>query len=131
MLGIAGVMLRGALSLMVALPAMAADCGTPTDLHDGWAVAAPQQEGLDSALICAIGPRLEALEEAKAHAVVIIRHGRLIYEHYFAGIDWQLYRSLGHVNFEAATKHDVRSISKSVTSLLVGIAFDRGRCRPV
>jgi CubicO group peptidase (beta-lactamase class C family) len=125
MQGVAGVVLGVALSLMVALPAMAAEC-TPTDLHDGWAVAAPDQEGLDPALICGIGPRLEALKEAKAHGVVIARHGRLVYERYFAGNDWRLSMPLGDVNFEAATKHDVRSISKSVTSLLVGIAFDRG-----
>jgi CubicO group peptidase (beta-lactamase class C family) len=77
-------------------------------------------------LICGIGPRLEALKEAKAHGVVITRHGRLVYEHYFAGKDWRLTTPLGDVNFDATTKHDVRSISKSVTSLLVGIALDRG-----
>jgi hypothetical protein len=91
MQGVAGVVLGVAFSLMVALPAMAAEC-TPTDLHDGWAVAAPDQEGLDPALICGIGPRLEALKEAKAHGVVIARHGRLVYERYFAGNDWRLSR---------------------------------------
>jgi len=126
MQGVAGVVLGVALSMMVALPAMAAECGTPTDLHDGWAVAAPDQEGLDPALIRGIGPRLEVLTEAKAHGVVIARHGRLVYERYFAGNDWRLSTPLGDVNFDAATKHDMRSISKSVTSLLVGIAFDRG-----
>jgi CubicO group peptidase (beta-lactamase class C family) len=104
----------------------AANCGSPTDLHDGWTVATPANEGLDPALICDIGPRLEALKEANAHGVVIIRHGRLIYERYFAGRDWRLATPLGDVSFEAGTKHDIRSISKSVTSLLVGIALDRG-----
>jgi CubicO group peptidase (beta-lactamase class C family) len=89
-------------------------------------VAAPEQVGLDPALICGIGPRLEALEEAKAHGVVIARHGALVYEHYFAGQDWRLSMPLGEVTFAARTKHDTRSISKSVTSLLVGIALDRG-----
>src|SRR6266550_2853775 len=114
------------LSPLLAAAGTAADCGSPADLHDGWETATPQQVGLDSALICGIGPRLEALEEAKAHGVVLARHGALVYEHYFAGQDWRLSTPLGEVAFNARTKHDTRSISKSVTSLLVGIAFDRG-----
>jgi CubicO group peptidase (beta-lactamase class C family) len=113
------------LALVIAVAAIAADCPKPTDLGDGWTVAAPEQEGLDPALICGIGPRLEALKEAKVHGVVIARHRRLIYEHYFAGEDQRLGTSIGYVNFDAGTMHDVRSISKSVTSLLVGIARDR------
>jgi CubicO group peptidase (beta-lactamase class C family) len=114
------------LALMIAVAAAAANCPKPTDLGEGWAVAAPEQEGLDPAVICGIGPRLEALKEAEAHGVVIARHGRLIYEHYFTGKDQRLGTSIGDVNFGAGTMHDVRSISRSVTSLLVGIALDRG-----
>src|SRR5215813_8938113 len=77
--------------------AMAADCPKPTDLHDGWLVAAPEEEGLDPALICGIGPRLEALKEGQAHGIVIARHGRLVYEHYFAGEDQRLDIPLGGV----------------------------------
>ena len=121
-----GVLVLGLVFVLIAVAAIAADCPKPTDFHDGWTVAAPEQEGLDPALICGIGPRLEALKEANAHGVVIARHGRLVYERYFAGRDWRLSMPLGDVSFDAATKHDVRSISKSVTSLLVGIAFDRG-----
>ena len=119
-------MLAVVLAPLIAVPAMAADCSVPPDLGDGWTVAAPEQEGFDPALICGIGPRLEALKEAQAHGIVIARHGRLVYEHYFHGQDQRIGRSLGDVSFDAGTKHDIRSISKSVTSLLVGIAVDRG-----
>jgi CubicO group peptidase (beta-lactamase class C family) len=121
-----GVLVFGFVFVLIAVAAMGADCPKPTELHDGWTVAALDEEGLDPALICGIGPRLEALKEANAHAVVVARHGRLVYEHYFTGNDRRQSMSLGVVSFDAATKHDMRSISKSVTSLLVGIAFDRG-----
>jgi len=121
-----GALVFGLVFVLIATTAMAADCQEPTDFHDGWTVAAPEQEGLDPALICGIGPRLEALKEANAHGVVITRHGRLVYEHYLTGNDERLGMSLSEVNFNAGTKHDIRSISKSVTSLLVGIALDRG-----
>src|ERR1700730_3946049 len=109
-----------AFAALVATPGSATDCGSLTDLNDGWEVTAPAQEGLDPTLICGIGPRLEALEDAKAHGVVIIRHGRLVYEDYF------FHSTALGVKFDAGTKHDIKSITKSVTSLLVGIAFDRG-----
>jgi hypothetical protein len=70
---------------LVAPAAGTANCGAPADLHDGWVVAAPETEDLDAALICGIGPRLEALKQANAHGVVITRHGRLVYEHYLTG----------------------------------------------
>src|SRR5204863_6911830 len=91
--------LGAVLASIVAVAAMAADCPKPTDLHDGWAVAAPEQEGLDPTLICGIGPRLDALKEANAHGVVIARQGRLVYERYFAGKDWRQGMSIGDVNF--------------------------------
>src|SRR5215470_16425387 len=73
-----GALVFGLVFVLIATTAMAADCQEPTDFHDGWTVAAPEQEGLDPALICGIGPRLEALKEANAHGVVITRHGGLI-----------------------------------------------------
>src|SRR5438309_631678 len=101
MLSVPARMLGIVIALLVAAGVAAADCPNPTDLHDGWTQAAPQQVGLDPALICGIGPRLEATEGAKAHGVVIARRGALVYEHYFAGQDWRLSFPLGEVNFNA------------------------------
>jgi CubicO group peptidase (beta-lactamase class C family) len=58
--------------------------------------------------------------------VLVVRHGRLVYEHYFAGEDQRWGQPLGRIAHDAATRHDLRSITKSVTSLLVGIAVDTG-----
>ena len=45
------LMLAVVLAPLIAVAAMAADCPKPTDLGDGWTVAAPEQEGLDPELM--------------------------------------------------------------------------------
>jgi CubicO group peptidase (beta-lactamase class C family) len=122
------------LALMVFLAGGAAgveDCQVPADLHDGWTVAAPAAQGLDPALVCAIGPRFEAWTEANLHGVVVVRHDALVYEHYLAGEDERWGQPLGRVAYDAGKLHDLRSITKSVTSLVVGIALDRGWVKDV
>jgi len=99
-------------------------CGSPASIGDGWPTATPESVGLDGERLCGIAARLKQTE-ANVHAVVIVRHGKLVFEQYFAGYDEPWGQGGGPHNFEATTKHDMRSASKSVISLLVGIAIDR------
>jgi CubicO group peptidase (beta-lactamase class C family) len=55
-----------------------------------------------------------------------VRHGALVFEHYFSGSDEILGRPVGEVAFGPNTLHDERSISNSVVALVVGIAIDHG-----
>ena len=99
-----------------------AECGAPAAMSDDWPVSSPAQQGLDPELICAIGPGLAKQTEAAPNGVVVIRHGALVYEQYFAGQDMYGYV----VPYNANTLHDIASITKGVVALLIGIAFDRG-----
>jgi CubicO group peptidase (beta-lactamase class C family) len=99
-------------------------CTPPEAIGDGWITAAPESVGLDSAQLCAIGARLK-FDEADVHAVVVVRHGKLVFEQYFRGYDEPWGAPNGPYDFEATSKHDLRSISKSVISLLIGVAIGR------
>jgi CubicO group peptidase (beta-lactamase class C family) len=120
-LGIAAILVLATSATVRGQTGMA--CGTPSALGDGWTIASPDSVGLDGARLCAIAARLKELH-ANVHSVVIVRHGKLVFEQYFSGPDerWDV---AGHYDFDATTKHDMRSASKSVISLLVGIAIDR------
>jgi CubicO group peptidase (beta-lactamase class C family) len=61
---------------------------------------------------------------------VIVRRGRLVLERYYDGQDYCWGQPLGHVAFGPDTLHDLRSVTKSVTSLLYGIALAQGRVPP-
>lgn len=60
------------------------------------------------------------------HAVLVSRSSETILEQYFTGRDEAWGRPLGLVSFNAETLHDLRSVTKSVVSLLYGIALERG-----
>ena len=63
------------------------------------------------------------------HSVLVIQKGRLTAEWYFQGTDERRGRTLGVVKFTADSLHDVRSISKSVMSILVGLAIADGKIK--
>jgi CubicO group peptidase (beta-lactamase class C family) len=63
------------------------------------------------------------------HAILIERNGQLIYEEYFDGFDERWGVPLGRVSMKLDTRHDLRSMTKSVVSALVGIALAEGSIR--
>ena len=64
------------------------------------------------------------------HSVVVMRHGHLVLERYFAGDDYARGSPLGKVAFKPDTLHDLRSASKSIVGLLYGIALANGKVPP-
>jgi CubicO group peptidase (beta-lactamase class C family) len=92
-------------------PAVAAEpVSWPTH---GWPASTPEAQGIDSAVLA------DALEQIRArhipiHSLLIERHGKIILDSYF-------------YPFADNRAHNVYSVTKSVTSMLVGIAMAEHR----
>jgi CubicO group peptidase (beta-lactamase class C family) len=104
-------------------------CGVPVARDDGWPVVSVDEDKLiDRDALCSMGDRLAA--NANVHAILVARGGKLVFERYFKGADEIPGRFYGRrvetITFDADTLHNVKSVSKSVASLVVGIAIDRG-----
>ena len=96
---------------------------------DGWQVASPESVGLDAAKLAALTAAVRTWPELGVHAILIERSGQLVYEEYFDGIDQRWGEPVGMVRMNAETIHDLRSVTKSVVSALVGIAMSEGAIR--
>lgn len=128
----AGVIGRGIdvprLSVTVALATLGGcapvtETPVPPRLHDGWSVAAPMSAGFDAGELGRLTRALRSGTFPNTHAVLIEHDGSLVYEEYFGGTDERWGESLGRRAIDRNSLHDVRSVSKSVTGLLVGIAL--------
>ncbi|MBN8988617.1 MAG: serine hydrolase [Rhizobiales bacterium] len=94
---------------------------------DGWAVATPTEVGLDATRLSQLDTFLKQWPQHNVHAVVIARRGKLVFERYFRGRERHWMEWSNSVRFSPTEKHDIRSISKSVTSLLIGIALSEDK----
>src|SRR4026207_566311 len=113
------------LALMAPAPALSQAAASryqvPAVRDDGWKTSNADALGVDSTKLANLTTTLRAWPEIGVHAVLIERHGQLSYEEYFDGCDEKGGTSLGKVSMTAETKHDLRSVTKSVVSALVGI----------
>jgi CubicO group peptidase (beta-lactamase class C family) len=109
---------RPVLGLGLVAVALAAGCGTSSspearspdarlDLAAAWVQASPADVGLDAAELEAGAARAAGIPRLRS--LLVARHGKLAFERYLRGTD-------------AQTLLDVRSVTKSVVSALVGIA---------
>jgi CubicO group peptidase (beta-lactamase class C family) len=106
-------------------------CGFPVARDDGWPVATANEDKLiDRGALCRITDRLVA-SSANVHAVLVARSGKLVFERYFKGSDEINGLRVGSVTFDVDTLHNIKSATKSVASLALGIAIDRGLIRSV
>ena len=90
-----------------------------------WQVVAPESVGIDGGKLCALVARFEGWKQANLHGVIVVRHGKLAFEHSFRGFDLKARDGPATIDFKAATTHDLRSMSKSVTSLVLGAAIEQ------
>jgi CubicO group peptidase (beta-lactamase class C family) len=102
----------------------ASGCGIPTDIHDGWAITSPEKQGMNPLPLCKMDDGITAGKLADVDSIVVVRHGVLVYERYYVFRPHQF-------EFDPTTRHQGYSMTKSVVSLLVGIAMDRGLIKDI
>ncbi len=108
-IGIAMVVLGLAVSWIHALRAAYA-LGTLQEAADGWQIASPEAEGLKAVVLADIAKSARRDPRQDLRSILIVRNGRLVFEIYLNG-------------HRRESLHDVRSVTKSITSALVGIAI--------
>ena len=83
---------------------------------DGWRVSPAEAQGMDSGRLADLVAQIK--QRGGIDSATIIRNGRLVLDAYFPPFDRDL-------------KHIIHSVTKSVTSSLIGIAIDRGDIKGV
>ena len=84
----------------------------PKQLEDGWKTNSLQSQNLDTTLIYKLFTQMKEGRN-KVHSVLLVNNDQLIIEEYFNG-------------HSANKPHDLRSTTKSIRSILMGIAIDKG-----
>lgn len=89
----------------------------PKELEDGWKTNNLKSQNVDTTLIYKLFTQIKN-KENKVHSVLLVKNGQLIIEEYFKG-------------HSAQKPHDLRSTTKSVRAILMGIAIDKGFVKDV
>ena len=126
--------------LLAALAVAAGACGTPAPPWPGeaWPVSAPEEQGMDAALLAALDSEFASGTHGEIDGMLIIRHGHAVmdrtyshdYERLFEGKDpargmYNYYDPEWHPWYRKSDLHTLQSVTKSVTSALIGIAIER------
>lgn len=93
-------------------PAPAAAPETAPEPAWDWPVATPEEEGMDSGKLADLLEEIQARQDP-VDSVLILRHGRVVLDAY---VD----------PFRKDLRHELYSCTKSVLSMLVGIAIEEG-----
>lgn len=84
---------------------------------DGWKTSSPEKQGMDSGFLDKADKYIED-NYPGIHSLLVVRHGYLVFEKYYQGYD-------------ADTLQNIKCVSKSIISALVGIAINDGYIKSI
>ncbi|MBI3330339.1 MAG: serine hydrolase [Nitrospinae bacterium] len=99
----------------------------PEATNDGWDTAHLSSENIDADLIHDLFDRVINKTYKNIHSILLVKNGKLVVEEYFPGRD----RKGQYRAFTRDTLHEQYSVTKSVNSILIGIAIDQYLIRGV
>jgi len=112
-----------------ATPALDRSIRVPVQAGDDWEVASLAAVGMEAGPIDKL-IRLLRTQEHEYHSLLVVKDGKLVVEEYFDGQDADLtgyeFGLKPLMKFDRDTPHFQASVTKSITSILVGIAIDKG-----
>ena len=94
------------------LPELGYTYQQPDGTGDGWKTGSLVEAGIDPAIIDKMMLEILGGDDKNVHSVLLIKNGKLVLEEYFYGYDRD-------------KLHFLASVSKSVTSLCVGLSIDQ------
>ncbi|MFC1938921.1 serine hydrolase domain-containing protein [Chloroflexota bacterium] len=101
----------------------------PENIDDGLSIGTLEEVNIDSVLIEKAVNRIYAGRYKEVHSMLIFKDDKLVFEEYFQGhgYEWDAPKHQGElVTWDRTMLHDVKSVSKSITSTCIGIAIDGG-----
>jgi len=78
--------------------------------------------GMDTSYVINLMNTLLTRDDHDVQGILIVKDGKLVFEEYFSGTN----RSNRYIEYDRNILHFQASVTKSVTSALVGIAIDKG-----
>jgi len=85
----------------------------PEATDDGWEISSLRGEGVEEQKLHEMMHEILSGNSRYVHSILLIKNGKLIFEEYFFG-------------YGRDTDHFLASVSKSVTSLIIGVAINKG-----
>jgi CubicO group peptidase (beta-lactamase class C family) len=110
-----------AVVLSISFKTSAYQYSIPAKTNDGWEVASLADEKLDAGLLNEMFECVSNKTYKNIHSVLLVKNGKIVVEDYFDGQN-----STGQSQeFNRDTLNEMKSATKSVNSILIGIAIDR------
>jgi CubicO group peptidase (beta-lactamase class C family) len=93
----------------------------PDTTKDGWETSALTREGMDAKLVGSMFEKIRTGDYKNIQSVIIVKNGKLVAEEYFPRLEGDRRQQA----LRRVSPQEMTSATKSVTSLLIGIAIDQ------
>jgi len=101
----------------------------PENISDGLDVSTLEEVNIDSKLMEKLVNDINRDKYDEVHSLLVFRDDKLVFEEYFEGhkFQWDAPKAHGElVKWNKSMEHMVMSVTKSITSICIGIAIDEG-----